>query len=236
MVPDPFQFTTIAHANRDVLGPYSTATALKNLGGFGGFVVDVGCGKGAVLEALDAPGIGLEHCPAFAEIARSRNLKADIWEEDASIGLGRLPQTPELIVCLGASQAVGTPVEALTRFSEILAPGGHLLFGDGYWRQSPSSEYLDFLDCRESDMETFGSCPVVARSFGLETLTSYEATHQEWADYEDSYYESMMSWCDSHPDDGDAPGFRDRITSWRDMYLRWGRDTLGFGIYLFRKS
>jgi hypothetical protein len=24
-----------------------------------------------------------------------------------------------------------------------------------------------------------------------------------------------------------------RITRWREIYLRWGRDTLGFGTYLF---
>jgi len=25
----------------------------------------------------------------------------------------------------------------------------------------------------------------------------------------------------------------ERIRRWRDGYLRWGRDTLGFGLYLF---
>jgi len=26
-----------------------------------------------------------------------------------------------------------------------------------------------------------------------------------------------------------------RIRTWRSGYLRWGRDTLGFGTYIFRK-
>ena len=25
----------------------------------------------------------------------------------------------------------------------------------------------------------------------------------------------------------------ERIRKWRDAYLRWGRDTLGFAVYLF---
>jgi hypothetical protein len=27
----------------------------------------------------------------------------------------------------------------------------------------------------------------------------------------------------------------ERIRRWRDAYLRWGRDTLGFGVYLFHR-
>jgi hypothetical protein len=27
----------------------------------------------------------------------------------------------------------------------------------------------------------------------------------------------------------------ERIRGWRETYRRWGRDTLGFGLYLFRQ-
>ena len=27
----------------------------------------------------------------------------------------------------------------------------------------------------------------------------------------------------------------ERSRKWRDAYLRWGRDTLGFGVYLFAR-
>ena len=27
----------------------------------------------------------------------------------------------------------------------------------------------------------------------------------------------------------------ERIRRWRDAYLRWGRDTLGFAVYLFSR-
>ncbi|HEX4205805.1 MAG TPA: hypothetical protein VHZ51_16720 [Ktedonobacteraceae bacterium] len=37
------------------------------------------------------------------------------------------------------------------------------------------------------------------------------------------------------PEDPAVPGLLERIRSWRDLYLRWGRDTLGFGLYLFQK-
>jgi len=38
-----------------------------------------------------------------------------------------------------------------------------------------------------------------------------------------------------HPDDPDAAAMRKRIRTWRDGYLRWGRTTMGFALYLHRK-
>ena len=32
-----------------------------------------------------------------------------------------------------------------------------------------------------------------------------------------------------------APALLERIRRWRAAYLRWGRDTLGFGTYLFHR-
>ncbi|MCC6194158.1 MAG: class I SAM-dependent methyltransferase, partial [Burkholderiales bacterium] len=34
-------------------------------------------------------------------------------------------------------------------------------------------------------------------------------------------------------EDPDVPAMLERIRKWRDGYLRWGRDTLGFAVYLF---
>ena len=31
----------------------------------------------------------------------------------------------------------------------------------------------------------------------------------------------------------DARAMLDRSRRWRDAYLRWGRDTMGFAVYLF---
>jgi hypothetical protein len=38
-----------------------------------------------------------------------------------------------------------------------------------------------------------------------------------------------------HSEDPDVPELLKRIRAWRDTYVRWGRDTLGFGLYLFQK-
>jgi len=37
------------------------------------------------------------------------------------------------------------------------------------------------------------------------------------------------------PEDPDVPAMLERIRRWRDGYLHWGRETLGFGVYLFHR-
>lgn len=63
-----------------------------------------------------------------------------------------------------------------------------------------------------------------------EVISARRRTH-----YEGLYCLSMESFVRDHPQDPDAAPFRERIRAWRDAYRRWGRDTLGFGYYLFCK-
>ncbi len=231
-----FKFTTIAHAERAFLGPYGSEAIERLLGMFEGFVVDVGCGKGAVLEVIGQPGIGIEHNPAFAAEARSRNPQAEVWEADAGGALGRLTQAPDLVVCLGASQAVGTPGQALDRFAALVRPGGSVLFGDGYWRAKPAPAYLEFLGASESDIGDESLIPRLAEDAGLSVTSHFQSTVDDWDRYENAYAAGVRSWCEANPDDSDCEPFRLRIEAWHDAYRRWGRSTLGFGIWLLRRS
>jgi hypothetical protein len=45
-------------------------------------------------------------------------------------------------------------------------------------------------------------------------------------------YERVAS---RNPDDPGLPALIAHLLSWHNIYLRWGRDTLGFGLYLFQK-
>lgn len=232
---DRFKFTVIAHANREILGPYS-AEALKNLlPETRGPVLDIGCGKGAALAALGGHGVGLEINPEFAAQARHANPQAEILEGDAKEHFAKLSQ-PAVVLCLGASQAFGEPTDALSAIAEKLPIGGVLLFGDGYWRQKPPSGYLEFFGCAESDMPYLGAFRTRGEPYGLAFEAAFESTFEDWSSYEDSYYQSVIDWCEANPNDTDANGFRDRIEAWRKAYLAWGRETLGFAIVRYRKT
>ena len=57
----------------------------------------------------------------------------------------------------------------------------------------------------------------------------------EWDEYEGLYCSAVERYVDAHPEDPDGPAMGERIRRWHDAYLRWGRDTLGFGFYFLLK-
>ena len=62
---------------------------------------------------------------------------------------------------------------------------------------------------------------------------SVTASVDEWDEYEWKYCRSVERYARERPEDADVPQMLERIRRWRDAYLRFGRDTLGFAIYLF---
>jgi hypothetical protein len=46
----------------------------------------------------------------------------------------------------------------------------------------------------------------------------------------------MAAHAQQHPDDPDLEELTERVNQSRDTYLKWGRNTLGWAVYLFRKT
>jgi hypothetical protein len=66
----------------------------------------------------------------------------------------------------------------------------------------------------------------------LYTLVS---NHDDWDVYEGLQWFASEQYALDHPDDPDVPELRRRMAGQKQEYLRWGRDTLGWALYLFRK-
>ncbi len=233
---DPYKFANIAFQGRRFLGPYASESIVDMIGGIKGEVLDIGCGNGSVMEATNAIGVGIDRNPSMIEEARLRNPDCRFYDEDAKSILPTLNLNPDIIICLGASQAIGMPNEALSYFCNMLRPGGYLLFGDGIWDAEPSQHYLDFLGMRKEDSVSFDEFQNFGQAFGLAPVKSYRSTSQDWDSFEDHYYHTMIKWCEENPADPDEPAFRTRMTAWRDAYLSYGRGTLGYAIVLYQKE
>ncbi len=246
MSVDRWRFTTLAHAGRTWLGPVSDAAAdaiLEGLDRPPARVLDVGCGKGAmlarVLRRSGGTGVGVEPNPAFAADARAAMAGL---APAASFGLhacdlseaALLEASFDLTVCTGASHAFGTTEQAVAGLARLTARHGWVLLGEGYWRRRPEPEYAALLG-GEDALTDHGGNARLGRHHGLACVRARESTAQEWDAYEGAYAAAMRAWCEAHPDDPDATPFRARIDSWNAAYHRWGRDTLGFGLYLFRR-
>ncbi len=207
----------------------------------GARVLDAGCGKGGLLfrvvETYGADGVGIDRSPHFMEEARARAaerpavgtvelLEMDIAEYAVE------PASLDLSICVGSTQLYGDYRSALQVLSQLVRPGGLLLMGEGYWKGEPDPAYLQALEASRDDLTDHAGNVAIALEEGLTPLYSCVSNEDEWDRYEGLYLRGIERYVADHPEDPDAPAMLQRIRSWRDVYLRWGRDTLGFGLYL----
>jgi ubiquinone/menaquinone biosynthesis C-methylase UbiE len=137
-------------------------------------------------------------------------------------------------VCIGSTHAIGDLESTLRALRNCVHPGGYILVGEGYWKKPPHPDYLHAIDAQEADLKIHFDNVKVGEQMGLTPLYSVVASEDDWDAYEGLYASSIENHCYENPADPDCGVMLTRIRSWRDTYLRWGRDTLGFGLYLFR--
>lgn len=244
---DHFRFSTIAHSDHTFCSPLSSSkadqlVALLDLPA-GARTLDVGCGKGELLLRLvqryGATGVGVDPNSEFLREARAgaamRGISAKLkWHELKAADFATEPESFDAALCIGSNHAFGTFAQALTAISALVRPGGLLLMANAYWRKAPPADYLAFLGGNEDDHLTHAGNESAGLAAGLTPLYSCVSNADEWDHYEGLYCRAIERFSRDHPRDPDAEQFRTRIRAWRDIYRRFGRETLGFGFYLFQ--
>jgi SAM-dependent methyltransferase len=244
---DPFKFTTIAHRHMSVCNPIESSAldaCLDILGvGSEGTVIDVGCGKGEILirlaERHGTRGVGLDINPEFLRIAeaeaRRRAPGRITFHLVEAMQFPVEPGSFAAAICLGSTHAYGDFKAAIRALIPLVRPGGCILLGEGYWRQEPGPGYLHLLGAMRDELDDHAANLAAGVEAGLSPLFDRTSTLAEWDAYEDLYARTVEEYLEAHPDDPDADALRHRVRTWRQGYLRWGRDTLGFGTYVFQK-
>jgi hypothetical protein len=69
---------------------------------------------------------------------------------------------------------------------------------------------------------------------GLAPLYRLVSNQDDGDRYDELQWRAAVQSAAANPDDPDLPTLRARVAANRDAYLRWGRDTLGWAVYLFR--
>lgn len=246
-----FRFTTIAHARHQTLSPIGAATLialLKTLDRAGlrrhAALCDIGCGKGELLlqitQRFDGHATGVDPNETFLDDARRRAEELGLersarWIASERAEADLAAESFDLAMCIGATHAFGGLREALVGLAQLVRREGLILAGEGYWRQRPAQAYLALLGCTEDEFASHESNVSLGESVGLEPIACWESSVDDWDAYEDLYAATMESFLARHPDDPDHAAFSQRIRTWRDGYVAHGRDTLGFGLYLFRR-
>jgi len=245
---DTWKFFDITHREHLVCNPTSEGKLarlvelLRLPAGARG--VDIACGKGELLirlaEAYGLRGIGIDLSAYFIAEARrrlqARGTGAEVVfrQMDGADFRPEEPRSLTLASCLGASWVFGGHAGTLDALSGMVAPGGWVIVGEPFWRREPAEEYLAASAVERDAFGTHLGNAEAGESRGLELVHTIVSSRDDWDVYEGLQWYAAAEYARAHPDDPDLPELAERVAKDKALYLRWGRDTLGWAIYVFR--
>ncbi|WP_379127009.1 SAM-dependent methyltransferase [Paenibacillus sp. sgz500958] len=248
---DHNQFSAIGHSRQKFNNPMSEAKLVHTLSLLqlkpGARVLEIGAGQGELARRLvhmyDTAVDAVENSAYAIEEAHKRTSQQSpesrihFIEEDAGTYLATVENgTYDAAICIASTHALESMANTLSLFSKAVRPGGSILIGDGYWKKKPDASYLGALGSEENELRHYDTTVLLGERYGLTPLWSTVASEDDWDRFEWNYSLSIEQYCQDHPDDPSVPEMRENIRNWRRTYLTWGRDTLGFGLFLYRNN
>ncbi|TAK02399.1 MAG: class I SAM-dependent methyltransferase [Chloroflexota bacterium] len=251
---DTWKFYDITHRDHIVCNPTSVAK-LDELIGLLDLpaeprVLDIACGKGELLLRLAERwgrgpggaafrGVGVDVSPYhIAELRGAAARRApDAELELLEMGGADYPATPasfDLTCCVGASWIFDGHAGTLRALRDATRPGGEVLVGEPFWQRQPDPAYLDSAGLRRAGFGSHAGNVAAGVEAGLTPLLALVSNGDEWDRYETLQWRSAARYAATNPDDPDVPELLARIERGRHEYLTWGRETLGWALYLFR--
>ncbi|WP_121710834.1 class I SAM-dependent methyltransferase [Streptomyces sp. E5N91] len=208
-------------------------------------VLDLASGSGEMLctwaRDLGFTGTGVDIGSLFTEQARARAAelgvadRVDFIHGDAA---GHVADRPvDLAACVGATwigDGVAGTIELLER---SLRPGGLMLIGEPFWRQTPPDEETA-QGCHATSTADFRVLHGLIEHFqdlGYDVVEMMLADQDSWDRYAAAQWLSMRRWLDENPDDEMAPQVREELGLEPARYARYGREYLGWGVFALMK-
>jgi SAM-dependent methyltransferase len=247
---DKWKFFDITHPHHVLCNPMSIEKfeeliALLRLGP-GAQVLEIATGKGEFIiqlaERYGIEGVGVDLSPYCIADARRKHQER---VPDASLsflemdGADYEPEKPEsfdLVACIGASWIYGGHRGTLRALERMVAPGGWIVVGEPYWRQEPTGEYLEAIGEVGSGFGTHYENVKVGQEHGLEVVYTLVSNQDDWDRYEGLQWYAAEEWAREHPEDADVVEVTECVRESKEIYLKWGREALGWAIYVFGKA
>lgn len=208
-------------------------------------VVDIGCGKGEFLirlaEAYGARCVGVDLSPHFIAAARERvraraqGENVTLVEVDGAEFRAEEPHSVQVASCIGASWVFGGYPGTLEALVSMVEPGGWVVAGEPYWVQEPCEEYIEASGGGLEGIGTHVSNVEMANQRGLDLVHTLVSSKDDWDRYEGFQWYAASEYARAHPEDPDVAELIERMEKAKTLYLRWGRETLSWAIYVFRR-
>jgi len=145
------------------------------------------------------------------------------------------PESFDATMCIGASWVFKGHRGTLDALNGMTRPGGLVLVGAPFWVKEPETEYLEFSGMTADMWGSHSGNVTIGEEEGLIPLYTAVSSHDDWDRYETLQWYAAARYATANPDDPDLPELLRRVAQARHEYLKWGRDTLGWALYLFGK-
>ena len=217
-----------------LLGEYCRVAA-------GARVLDIGCGKAWLLRrwARDygIAGTGIEINAAFLAEAHTHAAAEDVSNhltliEGGALDIAVEPQSYDIVLCLGASFALGGFDAAIGWMRRAVRPGGTIAIGEPFAAQLPlppalATEWGSGMRDMPGLVETLEQDDLVLTGMIL-------SSPDDWDHYESLHWRAALEWAERNPDHPDRMQLVTRVVANRDRYLRWERQAINWGIFVVR--
>jgi SAM-dependent methyltransferase len=203
-------------------------------------VLDIGCGKAWVMrqwaERFSIRGTGLEINPHFVEVARRKAAERGAADklnfiEGPAADFSPEPGSYDIVMCLGASFALGGFVQALDWMVAAAKPGGTLVIGDLALKHHAPVSRPD-LRLPNDARDTIG----VIERHGAEVSALISASDADFERYVSHHRHATIRWARENPDHSDYGSVLEQSRIDWNFYLRRIRPYLGWTIFVARRE
>lgn len=210
-------------------------------------VFDAGCGSAEFLiNLVRATGcLGVGHDIDQDALDRGSQKAGDLIQT-GRLDLKRMDlRNPDLsgvdfdaAICLGSSHAFAEAENAypvmLERLCKLVRPSRKLLIGECFWKKEPDPEYWRLLGEPVGIYRSFDENIECVVTTGLKLIEADQATLEEWDTFEQDHLRRAEDTLSDASGDHSAEDKLEMHREWYEGYRKWGRETLGFGFYLFQ--
>jgi cyclopropane fatty-acyl-phospholipid synthase-like methyltransferase len=201
-------------------------------------ILDVGCGKAWIMrrwaEMFEIEGIGLELNRRFIDDARRLALSKRIAQKLTFIhGPARdykpEPQSFDIVMCIGATFALGGFVEALDWMAAAAKPGASIVIGDLTLKHRP------LVKDKPTPPDVSEAIGIIERHGG-EVSATISASEADFERYASHHRHNTLVWARENPTHADqAEVLKKSRTDWL-YYQQSIRPLMGWTVFVARRA